>query len=431
MIDRDTVVVGVQPRIDRDTFCRILRDAQSPASEECAAAYDAVVAQGVDPLFALAIFWHESQFGRVGICHDEDTKNPGNTRTSRTGVGVVITTPRGQFVKYPSWAEGFRDLAARLTDPAFVYAQEGRTTIARIIERWAPRADGNDPEGYVAAVVRFMQQHEGRTTMAEVWYPKAIRYQSPYMNRGSDYNRAWPTSVTHVVMHHTAGSWDSVVNEFTSGSRHVSAHFLVGRDGRVAQFVSLDDIAWHAGDWGMNVKSVGIEHEQYVRSDGTWTTWTDAQLSASAQLLSWLFAQAGKPLTVLRHRDVVSTDCPGDLPVEKIVAMATQATGNQEPPEGGYTDLGNARVYRVGGKLITLGGGFLSYYRWLEALLGPSETLLLIGLPITDEQKEDNLTVQYFERAVFEWHPGKRPERWDVLLRRVGYEAARAKGYVK
>ena len=35
---------------------------------------------------------------------------------------------------------------------------------------------------------------------------------------------------------------------------------------------------------------------------------------------------------------------------------------------------------------------------------------------------EDGRTVQYFERARFEWHPGAWPERWDVLLGCLGAE---------
>lgn len=111
MITADTVVVGVPPRIDAQTFAHILEQAQSPAAAEAAASYAALVQAGVDPLFALAVFWHESRFGTVGVCHEFDTRNPGNTRSSRTGVGQVIQTPKGPFVRYPSWTDGFRDLA--------------------------------------------------------------------------------------------------------------------------------------------------------------------------------------------------------------------------------------------------------------------------------------------------------------------------------
>lgn len=59
--------------------------------------------------------------------------------------------------------------------------------------------------------------------------------------------------------------------------------------------------------------------------------------------------------------------------------------------------------------------GFLSY--WL-AYGG----LAVYGYPITEEFIEDGRTVPYFERARFEWHPGVAPERFDVLLGRIGSE---------
>ncbi len=50
------------------------------------------------------------------------------------------------------------------------------------------------------------------------------------------------------------------------------------------------------------------------------------------------------------------------------------------------------------------------------------------GFPISEEFQERNLddgqvyTVQYFERQRFEWHPGGWPERYDVILGRLGAE---------
>jgi hypothetical protein len=35
---------------------------------------------------------------------------------------------------------------------------------------------------------------------------------------------------------------------------------------------------------------------------------------------------------------------------------------------------------------------------------------------------------QYFERAVFEWHPDN-PEPWKLLLRRLGAEALAERGW--
>jgi uncharacterized protein (DUF2141 family) len=64
-------------------------------------------------------------------------------------------------------------------------------------------------------------------------------------------------------------------------------------------------------------------------------------------------------------------------------------------------------------------GGFRAY--WLKY-----GGLAVYGFPISEEFQEVNpdtgktYTVQYFERARYEWHPGEWPERFDVELGRLG-----------
>lgn len=157
--NNNTPVIGIEPRITRRKFVQILKENDSPAANQGGKGWDVVKQNGVDPLFALAVFAHESGFGKLGICAVHGTRNPGNTRTSRTGVGEIIETEKGKFVRYPSWVEGWRDLAFRLVDPKYVYVAEKRRTILSIIERWAPSNDvfgDNRPPEYAAAVIRNM-----------------------------------------------------------------------------------------------------------------------------------------------------------------------------------------------------------------------------------------------------------------------------------
>jgi peptidoglycan/xylan/chitin deacetylase (PgdA/CDA1 family) len=57
--------------------------------------------------------------------------------------------------------------------------------------------------------------------------------------------------------------------------------------------------------------------------------------------------------------------------------------------------------------------------------------LAIYGYPISEEFREVNpdtgktYVVQYFERQRFEWHPGEWPERYDVMLGRLGAQALR------
>ena len=95
----------------------------------------------------------------------------------------------------------------------------------------------------------------------------------------------------------------------------VSAHFLIGRDGALTQFVSCRDRAWHAGasafegrsgcnDFSIGVELEGCEYEPFA----------DAQYATLAVLLSGL--RSAYPLRAVRgHSEVApgrKTD-PGPL----------------------------------------------------------------------------------------------------------------------
>lgn len=62
-------------------------------------------------------------------------------------------------------------------------------------------------------------------------------------------------------------------------------------------------------------------------------------------------------------------------------------------------------------------GGFRAYWENYGGLQ-------IYGYPISEEftDPDSGLTVQYFERQRYEWHPGERPERYDILLGRLGAE---------
>jgi N-acetylmuramoyl-L-alanine amidase len=63
-----------------------------------------------------------------------------------------------------------------------------------------------------------------------------------------------------IVLHYTAGiTTESAVQWFMMPESKVSAHYIIGRTGDVVQMVLNTDIAWHAGVWDINMKSIGIE----------------------------------------------------------------------------------------------------------------------------------------------------------------------------
>ena len=102
--------------------------------------------------------------------------------------------------------------------------------------------------------------------------------------------------LTSLVLHHTAMEDDeSCISFFLEPSSFVSSHFLVGRDGRLYQFVSLEHRAFHAGASYLhgrsvlNRSSVGVE----ITGDGNRVPFTRAQIETVARLTGVLTAQFG------------------------------------------------------------------------------------------------------------------------------------------
>ncbi|MFI9626555.1 N-acetylmuramoyl-L-alanine amidase [Streptomyces sp. NPDC052042] len=71
--------------------------------------------------------------------------------------------------------------------------------------------------------------------------------------------------VQHVIIHVAQETFSDTVRIFQNPAKQVSAHYVVrSGDGYVAQCVRERDVAWHAGNWDYNTRSIGIEHEGWV-----------------------------------------------------------------------------------------------------------------------------------------------------------------------
>jgi N-acetyl-anhydromuramyl-L-alanine amidase AmpD len=86
-----------------------------------------------------------------------------------------------------------------------------------------------------------------------------------------------------IIIHYTASlNIDGTIAWFKNDEiANVSAHFVIGRDGRIVQMVRLNNIAWHAR--GHNQDSIGIELVGTADSG-----FTDRQLEALYTLLEEL-----------------------------------------------------------------------------------------------------------------------------------------------
>lgn len=141
----------------------------------------------------------------------------------------------------------------------------------------------------------------------------AGRPQVKWLRGEGNYTKAHrgPASVDYIVVHSTEGSFWGSVRWLQSEQSHASAHYIVARSGKIVQIVHDSDIAWHAGNWKINERSIGIEHEGYA--DGP-LGFTDAQYRTSARLAAWIARRSLMPIDrahLIGHGEVPHPSRPG------------------------------------------------------------------------------------------------------------------------
>ncbi|MFJ6086905.1 N-acetylmuramoyl-L-alanine amidase [Streptomyces sp. NPDC092369] len=147
----------------------------------------------------------------------------------------------------------------------------------------------------------------GAQAMA-VDYPGA-EWQAASTSNYTASNRPTTYSVDRVIIHVTQETYTDTLAIFKNPQKKVSAHYLVrSADGHVAQCVRESNVAWHAGNWSYNTRSIGIEHEGWV-DQPAW--FTDALYEQSAKLTAAICAKYGiakDRAHILGHYEVPGTD---------------------------------------------------------------------------------------------------------------------------
>jgi hypothetical protein len=127
------------------------------------------------------------------------------------------------------------------------------------------------------------------------WSEAAWRGPTPNQTRGHVECRG-------LVVHIASGFYEGTISWESNSGANVSSHFVLGRDGQLAQLVDTDDTAWTQragnGHW------LSVECEGFALDDGLhashpgWETLTAAQVEAVARLLVHGHQQYGYPLTL-------------------------------------------------------------------------------------------------------------------------------------
>ena len=366
--------------------------------------------------------------------------------------GLGVTGVAGEGLSFPTVAAGIQAQVAHL----LTYCLGAKNPWAKLDPRYLAAADA----GYLASV-RVLKDLDGRwavpgvgygaalaalanelvtfsstaggmdvsnPTAADIGYPVTVR-------RARDIGPARAVSdIAWFIVHDTeGGAWPGDAEYLLApGGTTASAHAVIGPNGDLWYEVPITATAWTPGNDTVAQRSVNVELSGFAAKG-----YTDAQYRSLAAFFRWC---VGQGMTVpakyvgrddvpgiCGHADVADPNHPGQW----------GGAGHHDDPGplfdwnklvayiGATTDTPARRVDPVTG--YSLSGGFRSFYESLEASLGADRALLVIGRPLTEELPEDGLTVQYFERAVFEWHPGALPQMFDVLLRRLGAEALAAR----
>jgi len=185
------------------------------------------------------------------------------------------------------------------------------------------------------------------------WCPFAT--QRPITLNNYDIGRSGQ-KVKAVVLHIAAGSMAGVFPTFNDPNRLVSAHFCVGKDGTLEQYVSIDDTAYAVGmryqdgNWynprgilvrpswkglvpplNPNLYTISIEHEGQPEDQ-----WTPQMYDANNRLLQWIAKQI--KITYVPHQTLIGhfeidpvdrANCPG--PNVKWYQIAADANGAATP----------------------------------------------------------------------------------------------------
>ncbi len=139
---------------------------------------------------------------------------------------------------------------------------------------------------------------------------------------------------TAVVLHVSAGTLASMDSWFSTSNSQVSAHYGIGKNGEVHQYVSEKNSSWAVGvvkkpTWKLlqkgvnpNYYTISIEHEGFAD-----TVWTEAMKKASAKLIKKICKRNNIPITrenIIGHYEIDNQKPNIKSKVDNMVASLQQ-----------------------------------------------------------------------------------------------------------
>ncbi|WP_239513668.1 N-acetylmuramoyl-L-alanine amidase [Streptosporangium sp. 'caverna'] len=228
---------------------------------------------------------------------DADAAGPGESPSDREAADTEAARSFADEV-YATIRSG----AARVTD-------DGERVVLPAMPALSPRRPpaGRTAQRRGAPAPAAAPAPDCPPTVSCEWIPAAYK-QLPGGGYGNHDRYDKPRKIDYIVIHDGETSYN-VMTRLAKNPSYLSWHFtLRSSDGHIAQHLRANDIGWHAGNWYVNSRSIGLEHEGYLAKGGAW--YTEAMYLASARLVSYLAKKYDVPLNrahIIGHDNVPGT----------------------------------------------------------------------------------------------------------------------------
>ena len=148
----------------------------------------------------------------------------------------------------------------------------------------------------------------------------------------SDQNRL---DIDTIVIHHNGGLSDEGARStwYVSTGHGTSAHYQVSPD-KIWGCVGEESVAYHAGNYEVNQRSIGIEHLNN-RGEPDWTI-AEETYRNSARLIADICNRYNLPInreTIHPHQEFTATDCPGGIDIDRLIQMVLELSGDIDNEE--------------------------------------------------------------------------------------------------
>lgn len=148
----------------------------------------------------------------------------------------------------------------------------------------------------------------------------------------SDQNRL---DIDTIVIHHNGGLSDEGARStwYVSTGHGTSAHYQVTPD-KIWGCVGEESVAYHAGNYEVNQRSIGIEHLNN-RGEPDWTI-AEETYRNSARLIADICNRYNLPInreTIHPHQEFTATDCPGGIDIDRLIQMVLELSGDIDNEE--------------------------------------------------------------------------------------------------